>query len=354
MRYQDVEIGMGGRWHSSPVLVKDIGPSEYGSRKRFTVVNFSMDHGYMPGTESRLDLGQDHLDGGTYEFWQTEEPIDPVVFAGRRQEIWNYFQLLETHPHLSRSRGLIERLTEALRRHHWQTATVTTSIEEPHILSWADEQKFAVAKQGRRRGKFAVMLKKLRKEGHIRMTDDEIEKFAYAWGETVSRDRKYEFVRVTGDEVVQAYENGPRSCMRGQGYVRWYANNPENVGLLKIVVDGKFFGRAIVWDTDEGVRVIDRIYPNHGFHIKAVHEFAESQGWDYRPDSSKEHGGLKSNKHYHITLNNPYHQAPYHDTFYYAKAIDGGRRYTLTNNPNDGHTHTLTSTGGSIDRASRY
>lgn len=69
-----------------------------------------------------------------------------------------------------------------------------------------------------------------------------------------------EFTILRGKDVVEAYANaiGSKSCMTGKGKpVLVYAMFPEKVGLL---VWKDKAGRALLWTSDAGVTLVDRVY----------------------------------------------------------------------------------------------
>jgi hypothetical protein len=89
---------------------------------------------------------------------------------------------------------------------------------------------------------------------------------------------------VYGQGVYDAYQTGPDSCMKGENYVDFYSENPEKVGLLKIMKWGKYYGRALLWNLDDGRKLLDRIYPSDGgHHVSYAIEVAKACGWDHLP-----------------------------------------------------------------------
>lgn len=103
----------------------------------------------------------------------------------------------------------------------------------------------------------------------------------------------YDFNVVRGMEVIEAYKTGPSSCMvRNSRRTRFYAQNPEKVGLVKIIKDGKYVGRALIWTLDSGKTLIDRGYPNNSPATRALRFWASQQG--YLTLSNDSLGGGKS------------------------------------------------------------
>ena len=93
------------------------------------------------------------------------------------------------------------------------------------------------------------------------------EAMATCWGEHAALlNAAYTFEEIQGQEIVEAYRNGPSSCMSGasSGDTQLYANNPGSVGLIKIMLGEEYVGRALVWTDTGGVRLLDRVYPSDG------------------------------------------------------------------------------------------
>jgi len=92
--------------------------------------------------------------------------------------------------------------------------------------------------------------------------------------ETVGKD---EVKMLTGKDIVDFYVKSDRhlhTCMTGRGrakYVNFYALNPEKVSLV-ITSDRK--ARALLWTTDKGEKVLDRIYPASGAGNRKIKAWA--------------------------------------------------------------------------------
>ena len=149
------------------------------------------------------------------------------------------------------------------------------------------------------------------------------------------------FKIVKGDEVVNLYrdEFADDSCMTGSGakYTRMYAANPDVVSML-CLDDGRYRGRALLWDTDNG-QVLDRIYPNSGPHIEkyelycAKHEI-DMRNDNYCPCSSPSDEVLpqfnsvqtRKRKTYSVQVKVPNTDCiPYMDLFHFGAWLDGNR-----------------------------
>lgn len=98
---------------------------------------------------------------------------------------------------------------------------------------------------------------------------------------------------IEGSEIVDAYRDriGGSSCMTGEGskYTEIYALNPDVVKML-VFDDGSMTGRCLIWKTNEGPIVADRIYPNGGRHIEEFKRYISEQGWHRRENNSYPQG----------------------------------------------------------------
>jgi hypothetical protein len=110
-----------------------------------------------------------------------------------------------------------------------------------------------------------------------------VQDYLIKWaGEELSDDR-WTFEEVVDEELFKAYRDGPKSCMSGKkAQMQLYMVNPDKVALLKIMDRGVYVGRALVWTTDSGERVLDRIYPGNGRQAAAARQHAKANGWKYR------------------------------------------------------------------------
>ena len=145
------------------------------------------------------------------------------------------------------------------------------------------------------------------------------------------------FKLISGYDIKQAYrdEIGGESCMTGcdSDKVELYAVNPKVVSML-VYDDGEMTGRCLVWKTDQGHTVTDRIYPNSGRHIAEYEKYIEDQGWYRRSDNRAPCEqyiiGLESER-LSVTLKIPDPPIwPYMDTFaYYSRSDYDSNEITL-------------------------
>jgi len=130
------------------------------------------------------------------------------------------------------------------------------------------------------------------------------------------------------------------------GNVQIYENNPDKV---RMVVYGNNEARALLWNTDEGSVVMDRIYPCDGIHVNFLHNWAGENGYVYRVNTSSNGGiGLSDGNSYHITLR---HRGvfPYMDTFRYCEISE--RKVIVSNNYSFGNVILEDTCGGTSESA---
>ena len=213
---------------------------------------------------------------------------------------------------------------------HWFAMSMATSIDDSRQCSWASEPRFFDDDKRRRRGRPKVLLQVInRMANETIFTPEMIDKITYVLGETTVPRDEYVLRVIEGDELYAHYQDGtgPHSCMVGTSYVRMYATNHPVCRMLAIYRAGRFFGRALLWQTDQGVTVLDRIYPNSGVHVGMAIQYAESQGWDYLDRQTYGQDRFHSGNSYTVTIPRGYKRWPYLDTFRFSRTHD------ITNGP---------------------
>lgn len=99
----------------------------------------------------------------------------------------------------------------------------------------------------------------------------------------------YQYEVIRGREIVREYcREKYGSCMFKNASVEFYAANENAVGQVLIKdEDGEIVGRALLWNTDDGGRFLDRIHPDDdGRHVRFIRDVAEKEGWDYKADGN--------------------------------------------------------------------
>ncbi|MFA6358662.1 MAG: hypothetical protein WCY09_08425 [Candidatus Omnitrophota bacterium] len=145
---------------------------------------------------------------------------------------------------------------------------------------------------------------------------------------------------VNGNDIIEAYdvEYGAHSCMTGSNckYVKFMAENPSTISILLFMNKSKdktTKARALLWTTTEGDRVLDRIYPNAGWHIDTIKKWAKGNGIITRKNDGLPRDlviPLERNYIRNVLVKNSSGVWSYMDTFCYAKKITG-KEYELSN-----------------------
>lgn len=167
---------------------------------------------------------------------------------------------------------------------------------------------------------------------------------------------------LSGPDISKFYHNQNNkiySCMTGNPYLtELYSLNPDKVQLLIY----KKELRALLWNCDDGSKVLDKIYPaGHGLMNHLV-KWAIHYGYFHRMYSQMFANStliIKPNdSRYHKTVTMKYdHTFPYLDTFCYGKIIDKNTVQVSTYYNGSGYYNCcFTSTDGcfSCSRTDRY
>ena len=222
--------------------------------------------------------------------------------------------------------------------------------------------KYVWRKQNRQEIKFGKAVRQILNQKNMPPTSDK-----FIQDITVKLQAEYVFdadMKVVKGEQIRHYyhhqqynndintESLQNSCMRHSScrdYFDLYADN-DNVSMLIAETPNGIIGRAILWVTDCGTKLMDRIYGN-GMAVNNFKEWAKDNGYihKYKQSYSNDTEWITSigeviDKTYEITLKNACNGYPYMDTFKYTDEIDG-TDIVLTNDE-DYNSHTLDSTEG--------
>jgi hypothetical protein len=222
---------------------------------------------------------------------------------------------------------LLNRVVEKLKypeQDHWFWWSVAESIADPRKISYAPAMRDVDNNARRRYCSVAKFLKGPARQKGLSITDAEADRVGQLVGDHFPDSYDYTFDVVRG-LVQQAYRDADvgdmHSCMTGGSYVRWYDENPDKVGIVKIMQGSNYVGRALIWNTDQGVTVVDRVYPsNNGPHTNALHKWCEENGYDYKTSQTYNDGCLKSGRMDYTVTMAPSEDGdwPYLDTFKYT------------------------------------
>lgn len=183
-----------------------------------------------------------------------------------------------------------------------------------------------------------VKIGKLIRKINTKFTQEDVSDFVTAYKATTLKS-SIEPIIVKGEDIRIAYlktnyesERGDMetNCMKGeecQPYLRIYVDNPDKVGSVIITNEAsKIRARALIWNTDQGDVVMDKIYATEPELKNVLHNWADENGIVYRAkdDSKPIHShlfmskGREFSKSYSITLKNfDFNMYPYLDTFFY-------------------------------------
>jgi hypothetical protein len=156
---------------------------------------------------------------------------------------------------------------------------------------------------------------------------------------------------VNGKDITKAYANewGEHTCMTGidrLDIIQLFETNPDKISL--ILYDNIIKARALLWHTDEGIKVMDRIYPDDTAHIEVLKLWATKKGYVYRiPNGLCECEVSLSDDNNHRVTVRACSLYPYMDTFKYGQEDNRGERIILSNCPT-GAVYILDDTNGHL------
>lgn len=216
----------------------------------------------------------------------------------------------------------------------------------------------------------------------IKFTDKEIEEFVNSYKSEIEllNNAFMKFEIVEGDLIAKYYNqrtyylpsNGTlgNSCMKNvpDDFFYIYSQNPDRVKMIILYNDlgsisnGKYRsdhiqGRALLWKTDQGDMIVDRIYTNFDKDVDLFKKFAENNGWWCKRNQNSscsfvaQMGEQTKVPIYTITLSkSDFDCYPYLDTFAYFNGNTG----VLTNNEDmEISTHIMDNTGGTLSLIER-
>ena len=139
-------------------------------------------------------------------------------------------------------------------------------------------------------------------------------------------------------------------------YTVLYSENPNTVKML-CYDDGKQQARALVWKTECCATIVDRVYPNDGYHVEVFRDYAYRQGWGFRehqhlPDGSV-HFDFADGTHrcdFEVVLPESEY-LPYIDSFHWGTGDwrrGAGDCWRLTPCADDGYDFRCSSTCGDV------
>jgi len=245
----------------------------------------------------------------------------------------------------------------------WFSDSIACAADDSRQLSWAPEPPYMMSDTRRRRGTPKVLLAAMNRlfgdEEQPIFSKEQIKRLTYLFGEILPGRDMFTFEVVEGDDLMACYQRGPNSCMRNTSYPRLYADNPETCKMVKIFRKGEYFGRALLWTTNEGKTVMDRIYPGGGIHVRFAQRWAEAQGWDYLENQAAGQSTFASGASYTVTLNHCLKNDqpvgwPYMDTFAFSRSADYGDTMVLNQRIGGNWHFQFQSTSGGFRHNERF
>ena len=166
-------------------------------------------------------------------------------------------------------------------------------------------------------------------------------------------DLSYEILRGRAISDAFSEEVGGHSCMTGDcsDYVVLYELNPDRIGLVVSPDRGSYGVRALLWDTDQGDTVLDRVYPNDSSREYGIlyRLLAQNMGWKYRVSDSASDaqvfGASGAHTAKNLTTGRYY---PYMDTFTTVMDTEWQNGTLNLTTPNGGGVERLESQHGAL------
>jgi len=225
---------------------------------------------------------------------------------------------------------------------------LSLSQDKDGRVSYSTKPGTKLDNKRRIRTSFGRYLRRQLKINHDTMTDKDV---AWIQSQIFARtaDISGSVVLICGEEIREVYDSGfgGYTCMSGEDYGKYtqlYADNPDVVAMIKF--DNGARARALLWTTEDGAKVLDRIYPDDGGgHITAIRLWAEKQGYIIRGCNHLPEGdtiSLSDDSERQVVLRDS-GVYPYLDTFCFGVVKKG--RVHLSNVKKDGD-HTFQGTDG--------
>jgi hypothetical protein len=211
----------------------------------------------------------------------------------------------------------------------------------------------------------------------------EVEKFSNLYKSQVNKPF-FTFDVIRGERIREfyhwvSYSDNNRgslgaSCMKHdvcQKMFDLYVNNNDKISMLIMSdVDGKLMGRSLLWELNNGQKVMDRIYTTNDEELQFYFKkWATNEGYYYKSEQNwfntlqfEKLGTKKVELYLELEITNDFRYYPYMDTF---KFIDLETNKLYNYLPDSGDIRTLCSSDGgkhgsdylrfdSIDKVYRY
>lgn len=153
---------------------------------------------------------------------------------------------------------------------------------------------------------------------------------------------------LTGKAIVDFYRKGEiPSCMTGKRahLTELYALNPTKAGLFVYRINGKAIFRGLLWTTDSGMKILDRVYSSdNNYPFETIMEWAELNKIEYVAEMSGKELGQQQ-----VTIK---HNGifPCMDYFHNGEIIKKGVAIMRTDYSNANKTHfSASTTSGDVE-----
>ncbi len=179
------------------------------------------------------------------------------------------------------------------------------SVINQDKVRYDDPSKLAFT-QGRQKIRVGRGIRALLNSANLTFSDSEIERFVNLYKAEIEKmnDIFRNFERVKGDDISEWYNYGKYELGRNKGtlsnscmsavsssFFEIYTSNDACSMLILKTDDGtKIKGRALVWDllSPEGITYMDRIYTHNDSDVELFRQYAQKQGWHYKPNNNNE------------------------------------------------------------------
>jgi hypothetical protein len=160
---------------------------------------------------------------------------------------------------------------------------------------------------------------------------------------------------VNGEHITKAYANGVGydTCMTDDcaHFTLMYEENPDKVEMAIYNDDEGGVGRALVWTTDEGIKILDRIYPDYPKIVANMRFWALQRDWIIRVRNGYPESGynvdVSDYQTHKITVKTASNgKIPYLDTFTYVKQYNPDIRHAVLTNGCGNYMFMATRTDG--------
>jgi len=230
-------------------------------------------------------------------------------------------------------------------------AFLSISQEDKNSVAYSKDKKGKLDTKKRVKTTLGRYIRRKLDMSSSQISDKTLDKLSAIVKRTIlSKELDKQIQILKGKDIIEHYRNAPAgSCMTGGecDKVEIYALNPDKVSLA--VHDR---ARVLVWKTDEGDVVLDRVYPAQCHSVEILRKWAKAKGYVLRnnPDRVVDTGyvvELSNKKIMSVTLK---HRDifPYMDTFPYGKYDK--KTIVAKNDPKFGNM-IMHSTHGRYERA---